>query len=337
MWRTWSLLILTLAVLVGDTAVAWSEEASCPTTKPLTVRQKWVRFAIMQGRLTASVALGQTATLTCGNEGQWQEETFGVHANPQGTSVRYTIRQGRETTTFHFAGPDNLTVERITAVAADEVIGPDNSPPTADGQGSNASHDVTQPSDARPRLTLRQQTGSEIELILGEPGIGPSYQAPTLWHLMLTEHDLAETELFPLLERLRPDWQLERKARQIESLLVAQPLSEPAPALEDILARLGDNRFEVRRRADQELRSHGPSLLPLLDQLDPRQLNSEQTLRIRKLRESMVIVGDDLPHHVAGWLSYDRRLGERWLARGSNEHHAFAKRQQSALDRSQVR
>jgi hypothetical protein len=309
MWRKRTLVLLVWGVISSGHATC-GEEVACPSAPPLAARQKWVRFAIMQGRVTASAALGQTATLSCEAEEEDRSETFGVHATPQGTTVRYTVRERGETTTYHFSASQQLLIERTPAPSTKE---------------------------AHRQLQLRQEPGREIELVLGEPDVGPTYRAPTIWHLVLTEPELAQRELIPLLERLRPRWNLAWQGQQVESLLLEQPLRESVPPLDELVRQLGDPRFDVRRRADLELRSFGTALIPLLDQLDVRQLGAEQRLRIRELRKALAIIGDDSPHEVAGWLAYDGRLGEQWLAEGGGERRAFARRQREVLLRSQVR
>jgi hypothetical protein len=315
MWRNQVLIppvlfvLLAGGILPSDTANGGEPSAS-QTAPPLTTRQKWVRFAIMQGRVTANAALGQTATLSCEAEHSDRSETFGVHCTTEGTNVRYILKEGGETTAFHFSSSQELLIQRTP--------------------------DPSAPGDNLP-LQFRQVPGRDIEVVLGEPEVGPSYQAPTLWHLMLTEPELAQREIIPLLERLRPEWNLAWQGKQVESLLVERPLRDALPPLEELVQQLGDPRFDVRRRADLELRSFGTALLPLLEQLDTRSLSAEQRLRVRELKKASAVVGDDSPQEVAGWMTYDGRLGRKWLAEQPGERHEFARRQQDVLLRSRTR
>ncbi len=58
-------------------------------------------------------------------------------------------------------------------------------------------------------LTLSIESGSEHRLV----------QAATLWHLLLIEPEVGHKQLIPLLEILRPSWQLSAKATTIETAL----------------------------------------------------------------------------------------------------------------------
>ena len=313
MWpRITGLLLCFVAIGVPPSASAQSSRtgAGCQETRTLPTRQKWARFAMVQGRVTAIVAHGQSGSLSCEDPDEGRMETFGVHATPEAASVRYTFRSPHETTSYHFDGSDQLTIDRAWQPA------------------ETPGHD---PAPAR-RLIFTQHPLRGIEVVVEEADVGPAYYASSWWHLLLTEPELAKQEVLPLLERLRSDWQLELQGEQIESLLLEHPLGDSAPPLEDLVARLADGRFEVRRQADRQLRTIGPRLLPFLDQLDPRQLSAEQVERIRSLREGLVPPGEDTPHRVAGWLSYDARLGEPWLRSPDSARQLFARRQLARLE-----
>jgi hypothetical protein len=286
-------------------------EPACRPTQPLAARQKWAQFAIQQGQIQVLVARGQTGTLSCqATDTEDWEETFGVHTTPQSISVRYTYRSPRDTASYHFSGQDHLVIER-----------------------SHWSEDSSPDNLAAARhVKISQSPQQGIEVVILKDDHKQMYQAPTWWHLLLAEPELSSSELIPLLTRLRPDWRLELQAGRIESLLRAQPLDDPIPPLDQLVGQLADDRFEVRRRADRELRAHGPLLLPFLNQLDSRRFSAEQRIRIARLREGLGSQGEDTPHRVAGWLSYDAWLGRCWLESPQPERQQFARRQLLTVD-----
>jgi hypothetical protein len=313
MWRGMVILVAWGWIWLEGTNLQGGEPG-CQPEQSLVTRQKWAQFVVRQGRVTVLVARGQTGTLACqGPDHDW-EETFGIHATPEALSVRYVYRRPADSATFQFSGPDQLEIERIRSV------------PETPGAVAPATR----------RVTFRQIPNRDLELTVRNGDSEQTAHAPTIWHLLLLEPELCRRELLPLFQSLRPRWQLEHQAAHLESLLWTQTFERPVPPIDLLMARLKDERFEVRRQADRELRAHGPMLWPFLAELDTRRMTAEQARRVHHLRESLATPSEDTPHRVAGWLAYDARLGRRWRESSEPARRQFALRQLGTLEAAQA-
>jgi hypothetical protein len=131
---------------------------------------------------------------------------------------------------------------------------------------------------------------------------------------MLTEPAVARDCVTPLLETLRPDWELCAQAAEIEQRLYRLAAKTSPPRVErwhTLIAQLAEPRFVRREAADRDLRSEGPALAPFLKQLDRRWLDAEQRSRLKRIEESLESRGEDTPARVAAQLVYDQTT---WLA-----------------------
>lgn len=137
------------------------------------------------------------------------------------------------------------------------------------------------------------------------------YSAPTLWHLVLTEPKACHDHLLPLLEQLRPDWQLAARIEAIEQGLrsageVHVPLDRTE--LDRLIEQLASPKFAERQQANRQLEARGLSLLPDLEQLNREQLDAEQRCRLDELQAALIATTPDTPERVAAWLVADRKL-----------------------------
>lgn len=159
-------------------------------------------------------------------------------------------------------------------------------------------------------------------------------QAQSIWQLMLIEPEVCQTHLIPLLQLIRPNWQLKEQSVAIEEMLCSSAEGQSAAeraAWQKAVVQLGSPRFAVRERAEQQLLEGGQRVLPMLQSLPRSQLDAEQTFRVRRVVKQLTGDGEeDTPNRVAFWLSEDPRV---WYALASRDDVAKRRVAASRLTR----
>lgn len=163
-------------------------------------------------------------------------------------------------------------------------------------------------------LEFIQEPGASLMLALGSDENRRVYRSTSLWYLLLDEPEICRERLVPLLEMLRPDWQLMQTAAEIEAGMIR---AAQAPARSNreqwnvLVGQLASDSFAERRSADRLLRQVGQAIVPFLQSLDAARLDAEQRFRIRR------IVGDlandeaeDIPARIMQAAAADPRA---WL------------------------
>jgi hypothetical protein len=190
-------------------------------------------------------------------------------------------------------------------------------------------HHVPQQDMTPVELHLVQAPGKDLVLTIGSGEARREFSAPTFWHLMLAEPDVTRDCLLPLLETLRPRWELRRQAAAVEARLqelAAQSSSPEIEKWETLVKELADTRFLRREAADRQLRSEGQSLYPFLLQLEHRRLDAEQRTRLEAIRRSLGSVGEDTPPRTALRMLYDETTWLTLLSREDATQRAIAAR-----------
>jgi hypothetical protein len=163
-------------------------------------------------------------------------------------------------------------------------------------------------------LRFQQAENGGIRLSVDLPA-GPSeVAARDLWHLLLEEPELSRQHLVPVLESLRPNWQLLGQSQQLETALVqlaASPRLREIEPIQRLVDQLADPEFPRRQAADRQLRAMGQWGAAHLDRIDTRTLSAEQRLRVERIRQSLRLATGDTPRRVAVWLIDDLSV---WLA-----------------------
>lgn len=158
-------------------------------------------------------------------------------------------------------------------------------------------------------LTFEQYQGKPISLTVEYGGEPQSFAVSSIWHLMLAAPQAFREELVPLLELLRPDWNLIAISDEIENTLMHQArISRVNQQMHwsTLVQGLADDRFAVREAADRHLREAGPAVLPLLRRLDPEHLDAEQRFRIRRIINHLSAAESvDTADTVVAWLASD--------------------------------
>jgi len=190
-----------------------------------------------------------------------------------------------------------------------------------DGEGSATFEREGQTDSPYTRVRLEQRVGQPLRLSLSSESEQHTFVAPMLWHLFLAEPEICSRNLAPMLQMLRPEWNLMRETELLrEALLEHGATSDPAAAqqYQRWVDELGSPRFATRRQAERRLAAAGQPAALFLEMLDLRVLDAEQRYRIgRLLSRQQAREAGDTPRRLAYRMAGDI---ETWLAlmQGSN-------------------
>lgn len=162
---------------------------------------------------------------------------------------------------------------------------------------------------------FKQSGDGGVTFSFSGPSGKQTFQAPTLWHLLLAEPDHCRRNLLPVLVMFRDRWDLEKQAMDLETILfraVAQRKQSNDAVYAAWVQDLASDSFTVRAQADRRLREAGQNALPFLQSLDRSKLDAEQRQRVRQIITLLTGEGsDDHPERVATRLLSDPRI---WVA-----------------------
>jgi len=168
--------------------------------------------------------------------------------------------------------------------------------------------------EADRTVKFRQQPEGPISLLIEVDGQANEYKAEGWWHMLLVHEDVARTELVPLLRILEPEWRPLETAGEVQQWLFRFAAGEDAPnrqRWEELIAQLGDEKFERRREAEIELRDFGQQMVGYLQTLDLSEQSPEQRFRIRRIVKALTGAGNDSPALVAKRLQSEPMI---WMA-----------------------
>jgi hypothetical protein len=295
MWRRNA---VSLALVLA-TALS-TERSDAQQDQPVLLsNQHWVRFEIVLGRITATYLRGGRGQRTCEEAGESLQERLTVNGGSLKPSIRYECH-------------DNTRHVLIEVVNRTEV---------------KISSSPNTPTEGRV-VCLQQKSDLPVELVVGNGQDAQHYRAPSIWHLLLGERDVCREHLLPLMAMMRPDWQLNEAAFQIEYELfrIARTRSNVSRHhVSQLVEQLDHDSFSSRQSADRELRHLGVSILPYLQRLDSALLNNEQRMRINRIEAYLMATGGDSAARVAAWLVHDKAI---WL--DLLTHHEPLKREAAA-------
>ncbi len=265
-----------LLVFVSSYAVfaSTSRAEEIPKTSLLS-RKSWTRFDVILGRITAlNPRYRQVNTVFDGSAAKGTRESLSLQVDDGVPSLNYELLSSN-------------TRIRIEVNCGNHVIVQQNS------------------LDDSRHITYEQPAEGRVVFEVDASGERQTYTAQNLWELILAEPTACQTHLLPLLNLMRPNWQLVKRAAQLESALVRAAKSELSldqQKLDDLVKQLGSRRFKQRHVADRKLRASGQVILAYLDRLDESHLDGEQRRRIRNIKRDLVFSGEDTPERVAMWL-----------------------------------
>ncbi len=278
--------LMTIGVSPARAQLFEEEEEVGPATK-VSELLRYVQFRIVGGRVVADSnrqGLSLTTETRDLSTGHWERLTLDMSNDSPGLRAlrRRKTAQGRGSHR-QLSDGDHLIARR-----------------TPQGNGET--------------LEFEQQPAGELTLCIEAGGERRTVQAATLWHLLLIEPQVGHQQLIPLLEMLRPGWQLSVKATTIETALLRWAESQrhvDRARLAHLVQSLGDPRFALRRAAERELAAIGEPALMYLAALRRQDLDAEQWQRVQSLLAVMSGDREDTVDRSVGWLAGDSRV---WLA-----------------------
>lgn len=135
-------------------------------------------------------------------------------------------------------------------------------------------------------LEFHQPRSGPVRLRIGEGEQETAYEAGNLWRLLAAEPELCRQRLAPLLELLKPDWQLSQTSQEAEESLarsVAAMGRADLAAWRRMVDDLGAEKFSKRQAADRDLRALGSGAALFLSSIDAAGLDAEQQSRIGEI------------------------------------------------------
>jgi hypothetical protein len=276
-----------------------------------------VLAATLGGSILCGPAIGQSRNVHSSLAGQLRMFQLRVVSgrlsaigpvSHQNVTANYMGGQQRERLSIDLAGGlPTVTYERTTSEErmSFEIVG-----------GNKVTTQIVPRSTVvRSSVMFVQPSEGSLTLTVSINNRTAAYAAPTLWHLLLLEPDVCREHLIPLLEMMRPNWQLGQQAEEIETSLVHDDSGQVVlnrGAWQQSLAALASERYVDRERAEQQLRGAGPIIVPYLRVQAKSGLDAEQLFRIRRIMRSLTTDGDeDTPDRVTPWLTGDPRI---WYA-----------------------
>lgn len=306
-WLTISPLTRSSFVMIGIMLIpiqsAWSQEIQ---SNDLVQRLNWIRFELVQGRIiTRDTRQGQSRSATATNEKKKIREEVTLKIVGGTPLFQYRYEDTKQAIQIELINNNHLVMKRTRTENAD---GP--------------SVEVQQPEQGPLRMTIVQGPSSRV------------YSGKHLWQLMLSHPDPCRKHLFPLLELLRSDWQLEQWSEQVETSLIRMASYHTHPEydhLQQLIEQLADPSFRIRQSADRQLRGLGQPVISYLNQLNTDDMTTEQRLRIRRICQSLTTRSGDTPEAVSAWLLSSPRIWFILMNRPENDVREIAHQQLSRL------
>jgi hypothetical protein len=299
----WVEVLAILVVLSPPVATLRAEEREMHPS--LVGQLRMVQMRMTSGRVTATGPASQQS-LTSNYMGNQRREQLTIDLGGGRPTVNYGRFAADERLSYQIENGNEVTVQLVPRSTTE-----------------HATIVFVQPAEGALRLTVA--TGEQSKTV----------GAPSLWHLLILEPQLCHEYLVPLLEIMRPNWQLDQQAQAIEKALCSD---QPARAAIDhsgwerSLRQLASDRFVDRERAEQQLLSYGPVILPFLRGKDRAALDAEQAFRVRRVIRGLDKNADeDTPDRVVPWLTGDPRIWYSLLARDDLRVRSIAAEQLAKL------
>jgi hypothetical protein len=281
-----------------------------PSPGSLLARSSWCRLDIVAGRVTlVEPRLGHKATVTSESpDGQPAEVLAFCATDVDSASLRYEYLDDQQQWLVDIQLSRQVLIQRR---------------PQADSPVVAVQY--RQPELGPVSLEV-QQRDRTLRVV-----------ATDFWRLFLAAPELCSEHLIPILEAMRPDWQLATLGRRVEHALLAKAAAGSRlerQELDALVEQLGDREFRRRQAADRQLRSLGQQVVGYLSRLDLDHLNAEQRIRLQRIRQTLQVTDSDSPERVATWLIDDPATWISLLGRqDQTARMAAARHLDSLLDR----
>jgi hypothetical protein len=282
-WKRTFRASIVAALLAGVAAPSWGQTREMHSS--LVGQLRMFQLRVMSGRIVATSRASQQ-NLTSNHKDGAMREQLAIDLAGGMPNVTYERSTRDEKISFEVVSGNKVTIEVMPRSTVD-----------------------------RPTLRFVQPAEGSLSLTVDVGDHVETYHAPTLWHLLVIESEVCHEHLIPLLEIMRPSWQLERRARQVEEALCQVDSNQVRlyhAAWQQSVAALTNDHYAQRERAEQQLLGSGPVVLPYLRSLERSDLDAEQRFRVRRVMRSLTSEGDeDTPERVTLWLTGDPRI---WYA-----------------------
>jgi len=278
------------------TATLWAQEPSPPAASNLLAQTKWIKLEVVGGRIVPRV------TRCC--QSRYEAEAVAAVDSRQSLSVDWS------------PGAVGLRYEETSA--ARRLL-------WTVSQTGNVTISCFGSAD-RVEVQYHQPPAGQVSLRIGGKS-ARTVSASDMWQLALVFHEECHEQLFPLLSRLREDWDLVSQVDQVEAALFRQAGTDvigQRQRWQREVEGLAGPSFAGRQAADQALRSGGPAVLAFLRQLDEHELDGEQRRRVRAIVADLSDGHADSPPLVADWFLADNRVWLALLSRGQLEQRIAA-------------
>lgn len=297
MWR----FILFAGAILGGAAPGYAQQQR----GSLLAASGWVRFQVVYGRL---------------------------HAIPQHSQVRKTAETTnplRRTYQSHAVAIEGSHVDvEYTLETPDEFMEVRYQP---NGM-LKLTHERTDESCFR--LSLKQAPHASddsqhgLKLEIEHQGTRRTLAAANLWSLALREPRVFDEHVAPVLERICPAMRpTSLRKRIVQELYALSEEDRPCRLrVTSLVEQLGAQRFPTRQAAERQLKLLGPGVLPLLNTIPQRHLDTEQRVRMKRVRQHYRQPYADCCERIAAWLA---SFNDTWIAllddaRPENRRRAFA-------------
>ena len=267
-------ILVALVLACHSLLVSLPVAAQGEIDQALFERLRWARFELVRGRLEVrDIRRGQNRSITVEHHEIMVREHISFRIDNQDLLLHYERKGPQDSLILDVLGNRLLTLRWI--------------PTSPEKQEVFYHQDLKQ---------VRFQVGGEK---------GQEHQAAHLWLLFLEHPEDCQRHLVPMLETLRQNWQLGRSLDTVETNLIRTALTPPAIDMDHLREKITELRsgpYRQRRAADLAIRSMGHEIVGILEEIDTRDLNAEQRLRIRRICESMSSHSADTPLSVTSWL-----------------------------------
>jgi hypothetical protein len=276
------------ALIAGATCaqrIKADEPASIEPSPSIATRIRWVQFHMVSGRViaTSPMVVQRMLVPTSTNQRGGRREVLSIEINSGIASLQYDLVAQGERLQIAVTGGNQLSISH--------------------GRSTEGY-----------QLEYRQLPDGPVELTIDSNGQKRVWKADGYWQIDLAEPEVVRRRLAPLLELLRPSWQLAHLGSEIEDALLTRPSidqKKDLPRWTEWVDRLASPRFAARQQAQRELLQAGQAVLPVLQSLDKGQLDAEQAYRVRTLIESLAIDYEDRVDRVAATLA---NSADVWLS-----------------------
>ncbi len=274
--KVWFALLLSCCVPTPH-AVA----QQLPSPGNLLARTTWCRLDIVGGRVRlVEPRLGHKGTVTAESpDGQAAEVLAFCATDVDSASVRYEYLDGQEQWLVDVELSRQVLIQRRPRSGSD-LAG----------------------------VQYRQPERGAVTLEIEQHGRTQQIVAADFWRLFLADPELCGQHLIPILQAMRPDWQLDVLGERVEQALLTKAAKGSIldrQRLDNLVQQLGDREFQRRQAADRELRVMGQQVVGYLSRLDQENLTTEQRIRLQRIRHRLEVTDSDSPQRVATWLIDD--------------------------------